>query len=188
VTAREAVRRPLAAATIVILIVLTVLMSRVVFTQRPRVSPRGTVKAEIEGCAISIEYGRPYRKGRTIWGGLVPWNHWWMPGADEASSITTNATIVFADAITMPAGVHTIYTLPGPDDFKLIISNETGQFHTQYHPDRDLGRVSMTLRKLDELVEQLTFAVEPGPGGGGTFKLIWDDREYSVPIVVRRRP
>jgi len=185
VRSREVLRRPLAAATILTLVALTILGSRVVLTQRARLSPRDTVKAQVDACAIAIEYGRPYKRGRVIWGTLVHWNHWWMPGADEASSITTDRPIVFGDAITMPAGVHTIYTLPAPDEFKLIISNETGQFHTQYHPDRDLGRVSMTLKMLSEPVEQLTFAVERREGGGGTFTLSWDDREYSVPFIVR---
>ncbi|MFI5179070.1 MAG: DUF2911 domain-containing protein [Vicinamibacterales bacterium] len=185
-TARDTVRRPLAVVTVVVLIVLTFLGTRVVFTQRVRVSPRDTVKAEIEGATISMEYGRPYKRGRVIWGSLEPWNHWWMPGADESTTITTDATVVFAGAVTMPAGVHSIYTLPGPDEFKLIIVNETGLFHTQYHPDRDLGRVNMTLKTLSGPVEQLTFAVESREGGGGTFKLTWDDREYSVPFVIKR--
>ena len=154
--------------------------------QRPRVSPRDTVKATIDSCNITIEYGRPSKRGRVIWGSLVPWNHWWMPGADESSTITTDATIVFANSLTMPAGAHTIYTLPGDEEFKLIISKDVGTFHTQYHPAQDLGRVTMTLKKLAEPVEQLTFAVEPHDGGGGVFKLIWDDREYSVPIAIHR--
>ncbi len=154
--------------------------------QRPRVSPRDTVKATVDGCNFTIEYGRPYKRGRAIWGSLVPWNHWWMPGADESSTIVTDAAIVLGGSLTMPAGTHTIYTLPAENDFKLIISKEVGTFHTQYHPDQDLGRVPMTMKKIGELVEQMTFAVEPHEGGGGVFKLIWDDREYSVPFVVQK--
>jgi hypothetical protein len=176
------------AAILVIALMAIVVGPRVLRAQRPRLSPRATVHAQIDGATITIEYGRPYMRGRTIWGSLVPWNHWWMPGADEASSITTDQSIVFADTLAMPAGEHTIYTQPGPDDFKLIISKETGQFHTQYHPNLDLGRVSMTVKKLSEPVEQLTFGVEPREGGGGTFKLVWDDREYSVPFVVKKHP
>ncbi len=154
--------------------------------QRPRVSPRGTVHAQIDGCTISMEYGRPYKRGRVIWGGLVPWDHWWMPGADESTTITTDLPLVFAGTLTMPAGEHSIYTLPGADDFKLIIVNATGLFHTRYPANRDLGRVSMTMKKINPPVEQMTFAIEPREGGGGLLKLIWDDREYSVPIVIHR--
>lgn len=171
-----------------VLIAVIAISPRMLRAQRPRVSPRGTVEAKIDGSSISMEYGRPYKRGRVIWGSLVPWNHWWMPGADESTTITTDAALTFAGSLTMPAGVHSVYTQPGPDEFKLIIVNETGLFHTRYPADRDLGRVNMTLKKLTEPVEQLTFIVEPREGGGGTFKLVWDDREYSVPFVVKKRP
>ena len=174
-------RRQLAALLSLFLIVTAAVGARSSPGQRPRLSPRDTIHATIDGATISIEYGRPYKKGRVIWGGLVPWTRWWMPGADEASSITTDATLVFAGSLSMPAGVHTIYTQPSETDFKLIISKETGQFHTQYHPNLDLGRVSMTLTKLAEPVEQLTFAVKPRETGGGMFTLTWDDRETRCP-------
>jgi hypothetical protein len=154
--------------------------------QRPRVSPRATVEAEIDGAKIAIEYGRPSKRERVIWGTLVPWGRWWMPGADESTSIVTSAPIVFADKLTMPAGVHTIYTLPGEDAFLLIINKQTGQFHTVYRPDQDLGRVPMTKEPRAEPAEQLTFAVEPQDGGGGRFLLIWDDRAYVVPFVIKK--
>jgi len=154
--------------------------------QRPRVSPRATVDVEIDGAHITIEYGSPARRGRAIWGTLVPWDRWWMPGADESTTITTSLPIVFAEKLTMPAGAHTIYTLPGDDTFLLIINKQTGQFHTVYRQDQDLGRVPMTKEPRTEPVEQMTFVVEPREGGGGRLSLVWDDRAYVVPFVVKR--
>jgi len=83
-------------------------------------------------------------------------------------------------SLLMPAGTHTIYTLPSADRFTLIINSQTGQFHTVYHPERDLGRVPMTMTVLGEPIEALTFAVTPNATGGGVLALRWDDREYSV--------
>ena len=84
----------------------------------------------------------------------------------------------------VPAGDHTIYAIPGEEKFLLTINSRTGQFHTEYSPERDLGRVPMTLRMLTEPVEKMTFAVEPNAtGAGGLLKLIWDDREYSVAVA-----
>jgi hypothetical protein len=152
-----------------------------------RVSLRDTVVAKIDGSVIGIEYGRPSKRGRAIWGGLVPWGRWWMPGADEASTLTTSDSLVFG-TLVVPKGEHTIYTVPDDLSFTLIINNETGQFHTVYHPDRDLGRVPMSMEKMDPIAERLTFAIEPRPGGGGVLKLIWDDRAYVSPFTVRRGP
>jgi hypothetical protein len=184
-------RRSLPLALAMALLVVTLVPVNASLAQqssRPRLSPRGTVDATIDGCAIGIEYGRPSRRERVIWGALVKWNAWWMPGADESTTITTACAMVLGEAsktVSMPAGAHTIYTLPAEETFTLILNNETGQFHTVYHPDRDLGRLPMTLTMLPEMTEQLTFVVAPREGGGGVLKLIWADREYAVPFVVK---
>jgi hypothetical protein len=146
-----------------------------------QLSPRRTADGEIDGCRISIEYGSPQKRGRPIWGGLRPWGVIWMPGADRATSITTSAPLLIG-TLMMPAGEHTIYTLPDEQKMTLIINKETGQFHTVYHRNLDLGRVPMTLRMLDAPVEGMTFAITPHEGGGGALSLSWDDREYSVDV------
>jgi len=146
-----------------------------------RVSPRVTAQGEIDGVVIRIEYGSPYKRGRLIWGGLRPWGQWWMPGADEATTITTSGPLMVG-TIAVPPGVHSIYTIPDPDTFVFVINARTGQFHTQYSPSQDLGRTAMTLRPLSTPVEQLTFGIVPGPGGHGVLTLAWDDREYSVSV------
>jgi hypothetical protein len=150
-------------------------------------SPRTTSSGVVDGVDISIEYGAPSKRGRVIWGGLRPWGEWWMPGADAATTMTTSAPLMVGD-ILVPAGAHTIYTIPGEERFLLTINSRTGQFHTVYSPERDLGRVPMTLKMLNESVEKMTFAIEPSAtGGGGLLKLIWDDREYAVAIHAPER-
>jgi len=151
-----------------------------------RASLRETVIGEVDGAHFGIEYGRPSKRGRTIWGALVPWSRWWMPGADEATTFTTSEMIRFG-SLTVPAGEYTLYTQPGESSFKLIINTETGQYHTTYSSERDLGRVDMTLAKLPTPVERVTFAIEPRAGGGGVLRLSWDDREYSAAFVVGGR-
>lgn len=150
-----------------------------------RASLRDTTIATIDGARIGIEYGRPSKRGRVIWGNLVKWGGWWMPGADEATTFTTNKALTFG-SLAVPAGDYTIYTQPAESELLLIINSETGQFHTVYHPERDLGRVPMTKEIADPVSERMTFVVEPRPGGGGALKLIWDDRAYVVPFVVNR--
>lgn len=154
--------------------------------QRPRISPHETHSFTLDGSTITFDYGRPSKRGRQIWGGLVPWGRWWMPGADEATILTTQDPLAVGANLVIPPGQHTIYMLPAAETSKLIINNEVGQFHTRYDSRQDLGRVDLTMRKLSAVVEQLTFSVEARPQGGGDLKLWWDDREYSVGVVVRR--
>jgi hypothetical protein len=154
--------------------------------QRPRVSPHEVHDYTLDGSKISFDYGRPSKRGREIWGTLVPYGKWWMPGADEATILTTQDPLVLGGTLEVPAGKHTLYALPDPNVMKLIVNKQVGQFHTSYTPDMDLGRVDLTLRKLTEPVETLTYKVDAVPEGGGLLKLIWDDREYSVSVALKK--
>jgi len=158
--------------------------------RRPTVerrSLRDVTMAEVDGVRLAVEYGRPSKRGRAIWGALVPFDRWWMPGADEASTLTTSAPLRLGNLL-VPAGDYTIYTVPADNGFTLIVNRQTWQFHTVYDPGRDLGRVPMTRTMLaGEPVEQLTYAITPRAGGGGTFAVIWDDRQYGVELRTEGR-
>jgi len=148
-----------------------------------RKSPRAVVSADVDGCRLAVEYGQLGVRGRAIWGKLVPWDRQWMPGADEATTLTTSKPIALG-GLTVPAGDHTLFAMPSEDNFLLIVNNETYQFHTEYHPSRDLGRVKMSMAKLEQPAELLRFEIVK-TATGGALKFAWADREYSVPFTVR---
>ena len=95
-----------------------------------RMSPRTVVSGVVDGARIAIEYGQLSKRGRAIWGALVPYGRWWMPGADETTAITTNAQLKFG-SVLVPAGDFSIYAEPGDPVFTLIINRQIFQFHTQ---------------------------------------------------------
>jgi len=143
----------------------------------PRRSLRSTAIATVNGVRIAIEYGRPSKRGRDIWGALVPWDREWMPGADEATTLTTNK-LIHLGSLAVPAGDHTLYAWPKADEFLLIVNKQTGQFHTVYSESQDLGRVPMALTMRNDVVEQMTYAIDPA----GAIVLSWDNRDYRVGI------
>jgi hypothetical protein len=139
---------------------------------------------------IGIEWGQPQKRGREIWGGIVRWNEIWMPGADEATTITTNGPLMFGQ-LEVPAGDHTLYVLPSPDRFQLVISTDVGQFHTVHDASRELGRVDMAGGTRPDPAEGLIFTIDSmgdSAGSAGTFKLSWDTRDYGVRIGGSRQP
>jgi Protein of unknown function (DUF2911) len=148
---------------------------------QPPGSPHETVKAVIDGANVSIEYGRPYARGRKIVGGLVPYGKVWRTGADAATTLTTDKPITIGGT-AVPAGKVTLYTLPGESDWKLIINKQVGQWGTDYDQGQDLARVPLKVSKLGAPADQFTIALEPNPSGGGTLKLRWEQTELSVPI------
>lgn len=151
--------------------------------QRPRVSPHESVSGTVGGASISITYGRPYMKGRRIFGGLVPYGIVWCPGADEATVLDSNRDLE-SGTLRVPAGPHTIWMLPTADAWTLIISKEPSGFHTRYHPELDLGRIPLEKRALAAPVEQLTFEIRETDATHGTLAMRWETTEVSMPFTV----
>jgi len=147
-----------------------------------RRSPHETVKGTIDGAQVTIEYGRPYMKGRQVEGGLVPYDRVWRTGADEATTLTTDKALKIGSA-SVPAGKYTLYTQASEGEWKLIINKQTGQWGTVYDEKQDLVRVPMTKKALGTPVEQFTISIEDAAGPGGAIKLAWNKTEASVPVT-----
>jgi len=152
--------------------------------EKPRASPHETVSAEVGGAKVSITYGRPYMKGRKVAGGLIPFTSVWRTGADEATTLTTDKMLMFGN-LHVSAGSITLWTAAAEAGaWKLVLNKETGQWGTAYKPENDLGRVDMTIEKLDAPVEQFTIVIEPGTGKAGRIVMTWDTVKMVVPFSV----
>lgn len=151
---------------------------------RQRASPHESTSATIDDAELTITYGRPYMRGRTIFGGLVPYGRIWCPGADEATILTTDRALKFA-GLDVPAGHYTLWMRPTADAWTLIVNRQTGQWHLQYDPAQDLGHVPLETRTLARPVQQLTFDVERRHGApGGVLRMRWATTEASAPFTV----
>jgi hypothetical protein len=146
-------------------------------------SLRDTVRAMIDGARITIDYGRPAKRGRVIFGDLVPWRAVWRTGADLATHFTTDRALQL-NGLLVPAGIYTLYTLPSPAGWQLIVNRQTGQLGLIYNAASDLGRVPMTVTEVPSVTERLTIAVTPSAGSGGVLRLAWDRLVAEVPFTV----
>jgi hypothetical protein len=163
--------------------------------QQKRTSPHETTGAVIEGSRVTVTYGRPYTKSprsgevRKIWGGLVPFGEVWRTGADEATTLITQKSLMFGDT-AVPAGAYTLWTLPAADgSAKLIINKQIGQWGVgpgSYDEKNDLARIDLTKTALDTPVDQFTIAISKNPSGGGVLKMSWENTQYSVPFTVQK--
>lgn len=145
-------------------------------------SPEATVEATVGPAHLTVVYSRPARRGRAIWGGLVPYGRWWRTGANAATAFTTDHDLLLGDT-RVPAGRYTLFSRFTPDDAHLIVNRQTGQWGTVYDPAQDLARIPLTRHVLDAPVERFTIALEPA-GDGGTLALSWDTLQFSVPVRV----
>ncbi|MEO8579705.1 MAG: DUF2911 domain-containing protein [Gemmatimonadales bacterium] len=148
-----------------------------------QMSPPDTVRAAVKGASIVVAYSRPLKRGRVIFGNIVPWNQVWRTGANAATMLTTDKDLVFGTTV-VPAGKYTLWTLPTPTGAKLIFNSETGQWGTEYHADRDFARVDLTSKVVSPAVDQFVIGVAPQKQGG-VLTFAWDDRQYAIPFTVK---
>ena len=142
-------------------------------------SPHVRSEWSVDGAAISIEYGRPYLKGRQI-ETPAPHGQIWRAGADEATTLRTDKPLKFG-SLAVPAGTYTLWVVPAEKEWQLVISKATGQWGTQYKEGEDLGRVPMKVTATKAPVEQLTWSIDDTPAGA-TLRLEWGPASAAAPF------
>lgn len=148
-------------------------------------SPEATAEFDKTGLKVKVDYCQPAKKGRLIFGpadsrALVSYGNVWRTGANEATLLTIEPNVTLAGQ-ALPAGRYTLWTIPGPTDWQVVINNETGQWGTEYDPARDRFRTPVSVRSLPDTVQQFTIGFRPQPGGTDML-LSWDTHEVVVPI------
>jgi hypothetical protein len=150
--------------------------------QEPRKSPHDTTAIEIGGHKITITYGRPYLHGRQMIGGHEPYGKVWRTGADEATTIETDADLDI-NGLRVPKGKYALFTLFDANSWTLIVNKTADQWGAfDYKESADLGRVKMNVSRPSAPVEQFTIALTPAGSNGATLKLAWENVEASVPV------
>lgn len=138
-----------------------------------------------DGKSIHIDYSSPRMRGRKIFGGLVPYGEPWRAGANEATTFVID-TDVNIGSKTVPHGSYTLFALPNPDTWMLIISKQTGEWGVPYPGEQDdFARVPMKVSKMPSPLENFTIAFDP-KGGVCTLRLEWEATRASVDISERK--
>ncbi|MEJ7811893.1 MAG: DUF2911 domain-containing protein [Gemmatimonadaceae bacterium] len=166
-------------------------------------SPRDSAELSVGGARVSVNYGRPSMRGRTIFGGLVPYGQIWRTGANAATAFTTTRDLVMGD-VNVPAGSYTLYTIVRPAASPscdtnaevalaraeelplLVISRQTGQWGTEYHSEQDVARIPMMACGSSTLVERFEITLVPAGTDAGALRLSWERTRFTVPFQVKR--
>jgi hypothetical protein len=134
-------------------------------SQRP--SPTDRAELTLNDKKITIEYSRPKIRDpktgqpRKIMGGLVPYGKVWRTGANEATALKTD-TDLDVNGTAVPVGAYTLFTIPEPDHWTLIISKKIGEWGIPYPGESaDFARVPMKVEHLEQIVDPFIITLEP---------------------------
>lgn len=150
-------------------------------------SPEEEVVFEKGNLTIKVFYNRPSKKGREIFGALVPYEEVWRTGANEATTFETNEDLTI-EGETLKAGKYTLWTVPRPNTWTIIFNSEHGQWgvNSKGEPNRNAERDDLSVEvhavQQDQVFEQFTIAFEEA-GEDVEMVLMWDKTLVSVPFT-----
>lgn len=130
---------------------------------------------------MRVIYSRPQKKGRDIFGKLVPYGKVWRTGANEATEITFYQDVTFGD-VKVKAGTYSFFTIPEKDKWTIILNKEINQWGAyRYDESKDVARIEVKAMKTAADVE--TFSITSRKLDTGYQLLLgWDDTYVEIPI------
>lgn len=136
-----------------------------------------------DGTYIMIHYGAPRKRGRDIFGGVVPYGNVWRLGANEATEMTTTREIRFGGRV-LPAGTYALFAIPDEEEWTLIVNTNLGQWGAfSYSPKADYLRLQAAAERTDEVHEAFTIRLERADGGADArLVIVWDRTRVAIPI------
>lgn len=147
-------------------------------------SPEATTIYEKNDFKIQVDYCRPSKKGRVIFGQLEPYGKVWRTGANEATEITINKPVVFGGK-PLEAGTYTLFTIPEKEMWTVILNSELDQWGAfNYNETKDVMRVQVPVTNTNEVVEMFTIDFKES-GNTVDMILMWDQTKVAVPIGLR---
>src|SRR5215831_11781191 len=146
-------------------------------------SPTADIKQNFGLSQIEISYSRPGIKGRKIFGDLVPYGKVWRTGANNAT------TVIFGDDVTIkgkkvPAGKYGLLTIPGKQQWTIIISKQTDVTSpAAYKEEMDVMRTDVDVTKLKDALETFTIQFVNVKPTSCDLQLSWERSSVSLPIA-----
>ena len=154
------------------------------FVTLPQPSPAATVSQTVGISEITVAYHRPSVNGRTIWGGLVPWDLVWRAGANENTTVTFSDPVAVGGA-ALPAGTYGLHVIPSENGPWTVAfsGNSTSWGSFSYDESEDAARIQVTPEAAPHR-EQLAFSFDDVAKGGATLALHWAELRLAIPIEV----
>ena len=148
----------------------------------PDASQRANVKQRVGLTDIEIDYARPNKNDREIFGGLVPYGKIWRTGANATTRIKFSDAVKVGDK-ELPAGEYGIFTIPNANEWTVIFSKDTKAQAGDYKQENDAARVTVKPETLPMSMETFTIGLTDVKGASAMLNLMWDKTRVPVKIT-----
>lgn len=160
--------------------------------EQKEVAPTDTVKksipkeehAMVNGTHFTIRYYAPAVRGRTIWGGLVPYDEVWVTGAHSATSLEVDKEVT-VNGTKIAAGKYAVFTIPGKEKWTIIINKKWEQhLADEYDPKDDIVRVEVTPEIMTENQERLRYSILSTDNSRVSIAISWEKVKVILPVYL----
>ena len=151
-----------------------------------RKSPLDSLTFKVGNQPVKVCYGRPSSRGRVMLGGKdIPYGKLWRTGANEPTIFFAPIPLKVA-GITVPPGTYSLYTVPGPKEWEIIVNRSISQWgkednYTDQVKAQELGRAKVRSESVAAPLETFTIRAEPD-GNNANLVLEWEKTRVKIPF------
>ena len=152
----------------------------------PKPSPLCSVEQKVGLTDIGITYSRPSMKGRVIFGDLVSYDKMWRTGANASTKISFSDPVRINNT-DVPAGTYALYTIPGKDQWTIILHKNLSYWGTggdKYNTEEDQIRFTVVPNNYKETVETFSINLANLNSDGCDLELLWENTQVTFAIKV----
>jgi hypothetical protein len=163
------------------------LSSTIAFAQInvPKPSPLSTLEQKVGLTDVTIAYSRPSKKGRMIFGDLVPYGKMWRTGANASTKITFDQDVKI-EGNDVPAGTYALYTIPGEAEWEIILHKNLTYWGTggkNYKTEEDQLRFKVKPNNAYPVVtETMTINLTNLTNEECVVELLWDKTQVTFKL------
>ena len=148
--------------------------------ETPQLSPKGYVEQIVGVMNVSVLYSRTGMKGRKIFGGLVPFGQVWRTGANEPTTITLSDRAK-VEGQNLPAGSYSLYTIPGEQEWTIIINKKTIGFG-QHDAKEDLLSFKVKPSRTSSPIETFSIGFSDISVSSANLELAWENTSVKFRV------
>ncbi|MEQ1565416.1 MAG: DUF2911 domain-containing protein [Myxococcota bacterium] len=148
----------------------------------PALSPSAMVQQQVGVVELTVEYSSPGKRDRAVWGELVPYGEVWRTGANATTTFETTGDVTIGGAV-VPAGKYGLFSIPGKDEWTVILSNVADGSPFAYDVKDD--RVRVTVKPQEGPArERMTFVFSDTTETATSLDLEWAGVRVALPVTV----
>ena len=149
----------------------------------PAASQHAVVKQRVGLTDVEVDYSRPNKNSREIFGGLVPYGKLWRTGANAPTKIKFSKPVTLGGK-EIPAGEYALFTIPTADEWTIIVSKDAKvQSAADYKQENDAARITAKPVLIPNTVETFAIGLGDVKGASATLNLLWDKTRVSVKLT-----